>query len=76
MRSPISSSEDFQKALLRISIPKRAANSADNRLTEFEGIYLSYDGAGNLKWSAAGLPSGQACEANGTTPAVAAGWTA
>ncbi|KAF1689005.1 wall associated protein [Pseudoxanthomonas koreensis] len=33
---------------------------------------LGYDGAGNVKWSAAGLPSGQACEANGTTPAVAA----
>lgn len=33
---------------------------------------LGYDGAGNLKWSAAGLPSGQACEVNGTTPAVAA----
>ncbi len=33
---------------------------------------MGYDGAGNLKWSAAGLSSSQACEANGTTPAVAA----
>ena len=33
---------------------------------------MGYDGAGNLKWSAAGLPSGQACEAHGTTPTVAA----
>ncbi|MBI5270774.1 MAG: RHS repeat-associated core domain-containing protein [Burkholderiales bacterium] len=31
-----------------------------------------YDGAGNVKWSAAGLPSNQACEAGGTTAAVAA----
>ncbi|HRP71437.1 MAG TPA: RHS repeat-associated core domain-containing protein [Luteimonas sp.] len=33
---------------------------------------MGYDGAGNLKWRAAGLPSGQACEDNGTAPAVAA----
>ncbi len=33
---------------------------------------MGYDGAGNLKWSSAGLPSTQACEANGTTTAVAA----
>ncbi|MGB3873043.1 MAG: RHS repeat protein, partial [Stenotrophomonas sp.] len=33
---------------------------------------LGYDGAGNVKWSAAGLAAGQACEAAGTTPAVAA----
>ena len=33
---------------------------------------MGYDAAGNLKWSAAGLPNGQACEANGTSSAVAA----
>jgi len=33
---------------------------------------LGYDGAGNVKWSAAGLPSGQACEASGTSGTVAA----
>ncbi|KAA9132078.1 RHS repeat-associated core domain-containing protein [Marinihelvus fidelis] len=32
---------------------------------------MGYDNAGNLKWSAAGLPSGQGCEVNGTTTAVA-----
>jgi len=31
-----------------------------------------YDGAGNLSWSAAGLPASQACEADVTSPAVAA----
>ncbi len=31
-----------------------------------------YDGAGNLKWSSAGLAGTTACEANGTTTAVAA----
>ncbi len=31
-----------------------------------------YDGAGNLKWSAAGLPSATACETNGTSGTVAA----
>ncbi len=36
------------------------------------GATLSgYDGAGNLAWSASGLPVDQACEANGTTTAVA-----
>jgi len=33
---------------------------------------MGYDTAGNLKWSSSGLPAGQACEANGTTTAVAA----
>ncbi|SFV29103.1 RHS repeat-associated core domain-containing protein [Pseudoxanthomonas sp. YR558] len=33
---------------------------------------MGYDTAGNLKWSSSGLPAGQACEPNGTTPAVAA----
>ena len=33
---------------------------------------LGYDGAGNVAWSAAGLASGQACEANGTSGPVAA----
>lgn len=33
---------------------------------------MGYDTAGNLKWSASGLPAGQACESNGTTTAVAA----
>ncbi|WP_175502021.1 RHS repeat-associated core domain-containing protein [Pseudoxanthomonas sp. YR558] len=33
---------------------------------------MGYDGAGNLKWSSSGLPAGQVCEPNGTTPAVAA----
>ena len=32
---------------------------------------MGYDAAGNLKWSAAGLASGTACEANGTSTAVA-----
>ncbi|MCL1633814.1 hypothetical protein M2650_04035 [Luteimonas sp. SX5] len=32
---------------------------------------LGYDLAGNLKWSAAGLPGATPCEPNGTTPAVA-----
>lgn len=37
------------------------------------GATLSgYDGAGNLAWSAAGLPNTQACEADGTSSAVAA----
>ncbi|MDR6840309.1 RHS repeat-associated core domain-containing protein [Pseudoxanthomonas sacheonensis] len=31
-----------------------------------------YDAAGNLKWSAAGLPAATACEANGTSASVAA----
>ena len=31
---------------------------------------MGYDAAGNLSWSAAGLPSGTACEANGTSAAV------
>ena len=33
---------------------------------------MGYDTAGNLKWSSSGLPTGQACEPNGTTAAVAA----
>ena len=33
---------------------------------------MGYDTAGNLKWSSSGLPTGQACEPNGTTTAVAA----
>lgn len=37
------------------------------------GATLSgYDAAGNLKWSAAGLPAATACEANGTSAPVAA----
>ena len=31
-----------------------------------------YDGAGNVKWTASGLPLGTACEASGTSGAVAA----
>ncbi|MGS1078415.1 RHS repeat domain-containing protein [Pseudoxanthomonas beigongshangi] len=33
---------------------------------------MGYDGAGNLSWSAAGLPAATACEANGTGAAVVA----
>lgn len=33
---------------------------------------MGYDAAGNLTWSAAGLPAGQTCEANGTTANVLA----
>ncbi|MCL6710601.1 hypothetical protein M8R20_26750 [Pseudomonas sp. R2.Fl] len=33
---------------------------------------MGYDGAGNLAWSAAGLPATTACEANGTSAAVLA----
>lgn len=33
---------------------------------------MGYDGAGNVLWSAAGLPAGQACEAAGTSAPVAA----
>lgn len=33
---------------------------------------VGYDGAGNVKWSAAGLASGTACEADGTSGTVAA----
>jgi len=33
---------------------------------------MGYDGAGNLKWSAAGLASGTACEADGTSGTVVA----
>lgn len=33
---------------------------------------MGYDAAGNLTWSAAGLPAGQACEADGTTANVLA----
>lgn len=33
---------------------------------------FGYDASGNLAWSAAGLPAATACEADGTTPAVAA----
>ena len=33
---------------------------------------MGYDGAGNLKWSAAGLPASQACEAAGISAPVAA----
>ncbi|MGN7830408.1 RHS repeat protein, partial [Pseudoxanthomonas sp. 22568] len=32
---------------------------------------MGYDGAGNLSWSAAGLPVATACEANGTSTTVA-----
>lgn len=33
---------------------------------------MGYDGAGNLKWSSAGLPAGQACETAGTSAIAAA----
>jgi RHS repeat-associated protein len=33
---------------------------------------MGYDGVGNVLWSAAGLPAGQACEAAGTSAPVAA----
>lgn len=33
---------------------------------------MGYDAAGNLTWSAVGLPAGQACEAAGSSPAVMA----
>lgn len=39
---------------------------------ETGAILTGYDAAGNLKWSAAGLPTATACEANGTSTAVAA----
>ncbi len=39
---------------------------------ETSATLMGYDGAGNLKWSAAGLASGTACEADGTSGSVAA----
>jgi RHS repeat-associated protein len=39
---------------------------------ETQTTLMGYDAAGNLAWSASGLPSGQACEESGTAPAVVA----
>jgi len=50
------------------------ANQELCRRTEPEtgATLLGYDGAGNLAWSAAGLATGTACDAGGTTAAILA----
>lgn len=71
-----------------LSVVRRNANSSVSAARTYEynsaqelckvvepetGATLTgYDGAGNVKWSATGLPANQLCEVNGTAAAVAA----